>query len=127
MIADNFYPNDFNMFCTKKKLFGSFAPTPSPRHHHGHPGGLQLPPDHQLQSFLALSKTNAPIFFLHYTLAIDELYHKILLVSKNQSLNGLSLIYQIETFSFLWMMFSQKLEICPSGFYFGVNPVFNTC
>ena len=57
------------MFCTKKKLFGSFAPTPSPRHHHGPPGGLQLPPDHQLQSFLALSKTNAPIFFLHYPLS----------------------------------------------------------
>ena len=42
---------------------------PSPRHHHGPPGGLQLPPDHQLQSFLALSKTNVPIIFLHYPLS----------------------------------------------------------
>ena len=29
-------------------------------------GGLQLPPDPQLQSFLASPKTNVPIFFLYY-------------------------------------------------------------
>ena len=30
-------------------------------------GGLQLPPDPQVQLFLALPKTNAPIFFLYYS------------------------------------------------------------
>ena len=30
--------------------------------------GLQLPPDPQLQLFLALPKTDAPIFFLYYPL-----------------------------------------------------------
>ena len=31
-------------------------------------GGLQLPPDPQLLSFLALQKIDAPIFFLYYPL-----------------------------------------------------------
>ena len=33
-------------------------------------GGLQLPPEPQLQSFLVLPKTNAPIFFLYYPLIL---------------------------------------------------------
>ena len=35
-------------------------------------GSLQHPPDTQLQSFLASSKTDAPIFFLYYLLDLNE-------------------------------------------------------
>ena len=76
MIADIFYPiftiTVTNLVCfirKKTKLFGGFAPTPSPRHHPGSPAGLQLPRDPQLQPFLALTKTDPPIFFLYYPLA----------------------------------------------------------
>ena len=56
------------MFYMKTKIFGSFAPTPSPGYHPGPPGKLTAPPDTQLQSFLASSKTDVPIFFLCYLL-----------------------------------------------------------
>ena len=77
MMADIFYPISTLMitvlafsvlYMKKTKLFGGFAPTPSQRHRHRPPGGLTVPPDTQLQSFLASPKTNAPIFFLYYPL-----------------------------------------------------------
>ena len=50
MIVDIFYPI-FTLtiivlacFIRKKKLFGGFAPTPSPRHRAGPPGWLTTPP-----------------------------------------------------------------------------------
>ena len=71
MIANIFYPI-FTLTITglacfmRKKLFGFLHP----RLHQGIAldllGGLQLPPDPQLQSFLAWPKTDVPIFFLHY-------------------------------------------------------------
>ena len=77
MIADIFYPiftiTITNLVCfiqEKPKLIGDLAPTLSPRHHPGPPGGLQLPQDPQLQPFLSLTKTDAPIFFLYYSLYV---------------------------------------------------------
>ena len=77
MIADIFYPIFTLMItvlacCTwKKTKFVSGLCThaftrASPWTPWG--GGLQLPPDTQLQLILALSKTNMTIFFLYYTL-----------------------------------------------------------
>ena len=78
MIADIFYPiftiTITNLVCfirkKKTKFFGGFAPTPSPRHHPGPPGDLQLQP------FLTLTKTNGPIFFLYYPLISQIKYSK---------------------------------------------------
>ena len=82
MIADLFYPT-FTLtitvlacFIRRKKLFEGSRPCL----HQGialyllGEGGLQLPPDAQLQSFLALPITNAPIFLLYYPL-ISTHYH----------------------------------------------------
>ena len=84
MIADIFHPiftliTILVCFIRKKKakLFRGFAPSLSPRHHpgpHGWEGGLQLPPDPQLQSFLALPRTDALIFFLYYPLDISRCF-----------------------------------------------------
>ena len=74
MMADIFYPIftltitvlAFSVLYMKKKktkLFGDFAPTPSPRHRPRPLGGLTAPPDPQLQSLLTSPKTNASIFF----------------------------------------------------------------
>ena len=52
---------------TKRKLFGDFAPTPSPGHHPGPPGPLRPP----AAIVLASSKINAAIFFLHYPLELE--------------------------------------------------------
>ena len=59
MNADIFYPiftiTITNLVCfirKKTKLFGCFAPTPSPSLRPGSPGGLQLPRNPQLQPFL---------------------------------------------------------------------------
>ena len=75
MIADIFFPiftlKNTVLACfirKKKKLFGGFAPTPSPGHHPGPPGGFQFPPGPHLQSFLGFPKTNASIFFVCYPL-----------------------------------------------------------
>ena len=79
MMADIFHPI-FTLTITvlacfirkKTKLFRSFAPKSLPRHPPRPPGGLQLPldPQSQLQSFLALPKNDAPIFFLYYPLPV---------------------------------------------------------
>ena len=66
MIADIFYPI-FTLTITVlarftlKKLFRGFVPMPSTSYRSG-------PPDPQLQLFLALPKTDVPIFFLYYLL-----------------------------------------------------------
>ena len=56
-----------------------FALTSLTGHHPGHSGGgeggLTAPPDHQLQSYLASPKTDAPIFFLHYPLTVLNKEH----------------------------------------------------
>ena len=70
MITDIFYPiftlTHFSVFCKKKsKIVQGFAYTPFSGHRPGPPGGLNAPPDPQLQSFLALPRTDAPIFFLY--------------------------------------------------------------
>ena len=75
MIADIFYPIStltitVLAYFIRKKMFRGFAPTSSPGHHPGPLRGLQLPPDPQLQLFLALSKTDAPILFLYYPLEL---------------------------------------------------------
>ena len=78
MIADISYPiftiTITNLVCfmrEKPKLIGDLAPTLSPRHQLGPPGGLQLPQDPQLQPFLGLTKTDAPISFLYYSLYVE--------------------------------------------------------
>ena len=38
--------------------------------------GLQLPPDPQIELFLALPKTNLPVFFLYYPLCTNT-YHDV--------------------------------------------------
>ena len=55
------HPNihHFSMFYIKKKLFGDFAPMPSPGYHPGPPGPLRPP----AAIILASSKINVPIFF----------------------------------------------------------------
>ena len=73
MIANIFHPI-FTLTITilacfvrkKAKLFRGFAPTLSPRHRPG--PSAYSPPDPQLQSFLALRRTETPIFFLYYPL-----------------------------------------------------------
>ena len=55
----------------KAKLFRGFAPTLSPRHRPGPPAYSPPPPDPQLQSFLALPRTETPIFFLYYPLIME--------------------------------------------------------
>ena len=83
MIADIFYPI-FILLITvlvcfiqkKTKLFGGFAPMLSPRHYLGPPSGSCLPSDPQLQLFLALLKTDVPIFCLYYPLVTHANYSK---------------------------------------------------
>ena len=77
MIANIFHPI-FTLTITilasfvrkKAKLFRGFAPMLSPRHRPG-PPGYNPPPDPQLQSFLALPRTETPIFFLYYPLIME--------------------------------------------------------
>ena len=61
MIADIFYPI-FTLTITVLAYFNveGFTTTSSPRHCPGALGGLQLPSDPQLLSFLAWPKINAP-------------------------------------------------------------------
>ena len=79
MIADISYPI-FTLTITilacfirkKSKIVQGFVYTRSPRHRPESPGeDLKLPPDPQLQSFLALPRTDTPIFFLYYPLKED--------------------------------------------------------
>ena len=69
MIADIFYPiftltitvlAYFNVWGFRTDIFTKAFPWVL--------GGLQLPPDPQLLSFLVLQKIDAPIFFLYYPL-----------------------------------------------------------
>ena len=53
----------------KAKLFRGFAPM-----HRPGPPGYSPPPDPQLQSFLALPRTETPIFFLYYPLVSSPAY-----------------------------------------------------
>ena len=75
MISDIFYPIFTLMISIlacfvrrKSKIVQRFAYTRSSRHRTGPPGGLKTPPDLHLQSFLALPRPNAAIFFLYYPL-----------------------------------------------------------
>ena len=73
MIADIFYPiftlHHFSSCIRKKKLFRNLHTCI----HQGVAldplGGLKLPQDPQLQLFLALPRTDVPIFFLYYPLS----------------------------------------------------------
>ena len=69
MIADNFYPI-FTLVITVLACFiqKKLGALPPPAYLLGLPGGLTAPTDPQLQSFLALPKTNESIFFLYYPL-----------------------------------------------------------
>ena len=76
MNADIFYihPNNyhFSMFYKKKKqnCSGDLHPCIHQSITLDPLGGLQLPPDVHLQLFLALPRTDAPIFFLYYPLVL---------------------------------------------------------
>ena len=56
----------FSVFYTKKKIVRGLGPTPSPGHHPGPPGPLRPP----AAIVLALSKIDAPIFFMYYPLFV---------------------------------------------------------
>ena len=76
MIAENFYPI-FTLTITILACLYEKKTKIVPGFHQGISlglleGGLAASPDPQLQSFLALPKTDAPIFFLHYPLIKDN-------------------------------------------------------
>ena len=100
MIADVFYPI-FTLMTSilacfiQKKLFGCSASMPSPGHHPA------LPPDPQLQSFLALQKTDAPIYFLYHPLCKNKSFLHVRVMWDN-----------VTTIAYVNNMDSIKSETC---------------
>ena len=56
-------------------------------------GSLKLPPDPQLQSFLALPRTDAPIFFMYYPLG--SLYLKLYNFSLQNQCNHITRKFEL--------------------------------
>ena len=84
MIADIFYPI-FNLTITvlacfirkKAKLFRDLHTRVFQGTALDPLGGLELPPDPQLQSFLAMPRIDTPIFFLYYPLICYLIINKM--------------------------------------------------
>ena len=101
-----FLPYTILACCMKKKskIVQGFACTCSPRHWPGPPGGLKLHQDPQLQLFLALPKTDAPIFFPYYPLNLRN-YEEYLFSRTSEQLNiWASELLCIDYFIMYWFL-----------------------